>query len=255
MRMWALVIVAIAQLMVHPGQAAPPSPSGDRFVEAQRAYDSGDYGSALNLYAAMAREHPRQAEVFFNLGNTLSRLGRLGSAIAAYHFVLLINPRDADAKANLRFIQSRAGLSAPNHTVAERIAGWLSYAEWKTLCLTLWWVFCTAWIVHWISAGKVVQAKLIGRAVGILLLAALVGLGETWKAINHPLVVVRTTGAKALFAPLETATPHFDAPEGLTARLLQQNDAWVEISAEHRNGWLPRSAVHIVRLDDGIEFE
>ncbi len=255
MKALAAILAAGAWLAVLPAPVFPDQPPDGRFLEAQRAYDNSDYPSALALYDPLAREYPREAEIHFNRGNTLARLGQWGDAIAAYHRTLLLRPRDADVKANLHFIRERAGLPAPRRSAVERIAGGLSRREWETACAVSWWIFCAAWALHHGLPRKAQWVRRIGLSTGLLLIAALMGWALSAHQARRPLVVVRAPGTKALFAPIASATPHFDAPEGLTARLIQRNGAWLEIRSDRRDGWIPRASAHIVTLDDGRGME
>lgn len=52
--------------------------------QANKAYQAGDYAKAEQLYRAAINSQPENAKLYFNLGNTLSKLGRADEAIQAY---------------------------------------------------------------------------------------------------------------------------------------------------------------------------
>ena len=80
--------------------------------EANALYASGRYGEAAEQYAALAEAGHKSGDVFYNLGNSLHREGRLGHAVLAWEMALSLNPRDGDAAANIRIALRGAGESA-----------------------------------------------------------------------------------------------------------------------------------------------
>lgn len=76
---------------------------GEVFVNANNAYEAGDYPGAVALYEALLGRGITNGYVFFNLGNAYLRNGELGRAIASYRRALALLPREQDARANLDF--------------------------------------------------------------------------------------------------------------------------------------------------------
>ena len=79
-------------------------------------YHAGDYARALETL-----EGREGAQVDYNRGNALARLGRLDAAIAAYQRTLEVQPDHADARANLDLLrrlkaQQQAQASQPRDT-------------------------------------------------------------------------------------------------------------------------------------------
>lgn len=236
-------------LLIATAARAEPTDPRARFDAARAAYDEGRYADALALYDALLAEYPRMPELHFNRGNALARLGRIGEAAAAYQRVLLRAPRDADARANLKFIRERAGLPKPRSTWADRTIGILSLSEWKKIALSAW----------WIGAGLLIAGILFPRTPRALRHAGLAGLAIAfvasagwagWIARDaRPVAFVVEPNVKALFAPIPTATPHFDAPEGLAVRVLGSSGEWVHVREDKREGWIPRRSLEMVRVD------
>jgi len=52
--------------------------------EANKAYVAGDYTKAEQLYREAINSQPENAKLYFNLGNTLTKLDRLEEAVQAY---------------------------------------------------------------------------------------------------------------------------------------------------------------------------
>ena len=234
-----------------PSRADEPT---QRFADAQRAYDEGRYGDALSTYDTLQREGWVASELFFNRGNTLARLGRTGEAVASFQLALLLDPRDADAEANLRFVTTGAGVPAPKRSLASHVFGSLAPTEWTALMTAAWWL---GLLLAAAAFARTTRSRLFLRGAtvaGLLLAASIAGRAWWWKEARAPAAVVIQAGAKALFAPVESATPHFETPEGLTVRALERNGDWLRVRHEDREGWLPRHAVKIVELAGGAQL-
>ena len=80
--------------------------------EANALYATGRYDEAAEQYTALADAGHKSGDVFYNLGNTLHRGGRIGHAVLAWEMALSLNPRDGDAAANIRIARSGVGESA-----------------------------------------------------------------------------------------------------------------------------------------------
>lgn len=99
--------------IVAPGTeptAEPPAAleSGELFVNANNAYETGDYAAAVQLYEELLERGNRSGAILYNLGNAYLRSGELGRAIAAYRRCLVLEPRNQDARANLAFARQSA---------------------------------------------------------------------------------------------------------------------------------------------------
>ncbi|HMP75773.1 MAG TPA: tetratricopeptide repeat protein [Kiritimatiellia bacterium] len=228
-----------------PVRAEEPT---QRFTTAQRAYDEGRYADALAFYNTLHAEGWRAPELYFNRGNALARLGRTGEAVASFQQALLLAPRNADAEANLRFVTTGAGVPAPKRSLASHLFGALTPVEWTTLAAAAWWIGLLLATTAFALPTRP-RSLLRGAAIaGVLLVASLSGRAWWWNEARAPAAVVVQSGAKALFAPVSSATPHFETPEGLTVRAVERNGDWLRVRHDGREGWLPRTAVQIVEL-------
>lgn len=218
------------------------------FEAARTAYDAGQYQQAAGLYDELLAERWLSPEVYFNRGNALARLGKSGEAIANYEMALLLNPRDADAAANLQFLREQAGLTAPEQSLLARLAVHYTTAEWRTAALALWWIFATLLATYWLLESRpywLRQCTIL--AIALLFLAA-AGFAHSWWQQRNPLVVVTKGQVHALFAPLSDATPFFDTPEGSTLRLVEQTGDWLRVRSGKQIGWIPSQDCAILGL-------
>ncbi|MDE7153821.1 MAG: tetratricopeptide repeat protein [Muribaculaceae bacterium] len=75
--------------------------------QADAAYTADDYATAIELYNRAAAEDGTSSVLFYNLGNAYYRNGELGKAILNYRRALRLDPGNADALANLEFVNSK----------------------------------------------------------------------------------------------------------------------------------------------------
>lgn len=75
--------------------------------EADSAYMHDDFAEALGLYLRIAESEGTSSELYYNIGNCYYRLKKPGKAIVYYERALRLDPANADARANLEFVNSR----------------------------------------------------------------------------------------------------------------------------------------------------
>lgn len=215
-----------------------------RFEAAHQAYDDGQYANAIELYDALIAEQWRAPEIYFNRGNALARLGRTGEAIASYETALSLNPRDADATANLKFLREQAGLPAPEQSLLARLSVHYTSTEWRTAAQVLWWGFAALIAAYWLIGSRPYWLRQCALLTGLLLALSLAGFAYSWWQQRNPLVVVTKSDVHALFAPLPDATPFFDTPEGSTLRLVEQTGDWLRVRSGKQIGWIRAESCH-----------
>ena len=75
-------------------------------AEGDSAYVKNDYASAIQIYEALLKEG-EAAEVYYNLGNSYYKTGDIAKAILNYERALLIQPGNADIRANLEIARAK----------------------------------------------------------------------------------------------------------------------------------------------------
>ena len=229
-------------ILALPGVTGRASEGGPEalFQQGRTAYESGDYGQAAELYKQLLAQGYGAPEVHFNLGNTFFRLGQAGQAVAHYRRAQYQQPRDPDIRANLAIVQQQVGALPAEIKPWDQIAGHLSRSEWLYLMLAGYWLAAGLGILY-VLAGR--KAWLL-RGVGLALLLIVISSSGWWywrKMDARPEAVVIQGGAQALFAPLESAMPHFTLPEGSLVHVQEQSGRWLKIQAGQQEGWVASS--------------
>ncbi|HEC79294.1 MAG TPA: tetratricopeptide repeat protein [candidate division WOR-3 bacterium] len=78
--------------------------AADLYNEGNRAYEKGDYKTAVEKYEEAALRI-RNSDLYYNLGNSYFKAGNIGKAIVNYRRAYFLNPRDGDIKHNLAFVR------------------------------------------------------------------------------------------------------------------------------------------------------
>ncbi len=82
--------------------------AGDtRLIEADSAYNKGDYEHAVELYKLTADSVGTSAEMLYNMGNAYYKAGDDGHAMISYLRAKRLDPRNSRINDNIRFLASR----------------------------------------------------------------------------------------------------------------------------------------------------
>ncbi|MBI2340530.1 MAG: tetratricopeptide repeat protein [Deltaproteobacteria bacterium] len=77
------------------------------FDQANQAYYKNQLKTAEEIYRKLIGEGIVNGDLYYNLGNIKYRQGEYGSAILNFEKALRLQPRDADARANLKFTEKK----------------------------------------------------------------------------------------------------------------------------------------------------
>lgn len=221
---------------------AGPSPAHADFLDqawkrGNDAFLRGDYSDAAAAYEQLDRQHAVSADLYYNLGVTYFRLGRLGPAIWAFERALVIAPDDDDARFNLTQARKLAGQRARDKLEgAEREPLWTRVVTYFSPSTEVW-MFCGLYVGCFVLlfvrrrasedsrlAVTTAAAVLGGAALlsGILLLGRL-ELERIPYAVILPDTVTVKEGADATFRT------SFEVHAGLRVRVLDREQDWLRV--------------------------
>ncbi len=233
------------------GLALLLAPQGDSelFQRAQAAYQAGDYAAAADAFRACIEQHGENGAVLFNLGNSYSRAGELGRAIASYRRAERYLPTDENLRTNLDQALRRR---AQDFSLPKRRA-WYDY---------LWfWRPTTSFEVQaWLAVGLAWIASLLGfwaarssRENGTLRTGASLLALVTLLMAASAVFTYREREGRALGVIIENDVmlrewPEASAPagydqavhEGGEFRVREEREGWLHIRlADRYEGWIP----------------
>ena len=248
---WVLRLAAgLLLLWGAPCARAETAPAAvtQAFAEAQKAYDAGEPGKAVEGLEAIVAGGWIAPEVFFNLGNAYFRAGKPGLAVLNYRRALWLNPGDADLRANFQFAVERAGASVPEPWLAVEFLRSLSRETWKRVALLGWW-----------SGGLLLALGLFNRRVrlplpavlggaSLLVVLGLLGMRAAGSLATTREAVVLAANLEMKSAPTADSTALVRLPEGSIVHIQEDGGSWLRVRSDKDSGWLPAQKVGRVAL-------
>lgn len=217
------------------------------------------FSQSADKYQWLIEQGVDNGQLHLNLGNAQLRVGKLGHAIASYHRALRLIPNDAQTIANLRFAQdqlelddeSYEGVSEQSWGASIQVGASRFVRQVGTFFVTL--VFAIASIGFWLClTARTLQWKLPVLQLALLPLTLMLIAGFCLYASDRPSETVAIlvsdqvtlrSGDGEEFEVLET----IDSAVGLTSRVLDQRDGWLELSIEGKqSGWTPDTNVELI---------
>ncbi|WP_159431212.1 tetratricopeptide repeat protein [Millionella massiliensis] len=232
------------------------------WAQANAAYSNGNYRLAVDRYETLLQQGVHSSKLYYNLGNSWFKQGRMGKAILNYNRALLLDPTDEDTQYNLAMANARI-VDKIDSVPEFFLKTWLrdlglmfSSDTWAALGLFFLAVTFAA-IILWLLAGTMGLRKL-GFYGGIVSLVLC--LGTTFYAnfqrnrlLHNTEAIVMNLVAPVKSSPSAGSKDIFVLHEGTRVRMLEQLDGWTEIVLSDGNkGWITSNAIEaIVKTDDG----
>ena len=233
------------------GLALPAHGAADaQFAKANQEYAAGHFREAIADYEALVRAGEFSSNLFYDLGNAWFRSGNFGAAILNYERALAIDPRHAEAEANLRIARDEAralelkkgamesalaSATATQYSIAAAIAFWMSI------------FFAARLIFVRQRSGGLVGVLIISLAIFAGAIFALYTLenGTRGKA----LAIVTGENVEARLATADNANSVLALPPGSEIKILSTRGDWVYAALPNdQRGWIPARSAERVRL-------
>ena len=224
--------------------------AGQQAGAAEEAYRAGDYAAAAEGFAAAAAAPAADRRLYYNLGNSLYRLGDLGEALVAYERARLALPRDEQLLSNIRLVRERlelgTGEGEPFIEAVAELRGRFTDRELLWLC-----VLCNS-----IAAVGLVllRSRNAWRVIGWIALApaAVLALEVLWLGPSRPPAGIVVVPKVALVAePRGGLEPVLELREGvavevLSAEVISGGYGWLQVRVSGRAGYVPVDSVGVV---------
>lgn len=198
-------------------------------------YTQRDFEGALASYMEIEGV---SANVDYNIGNTLMRLGRTDEAMAYYRRAQWMAPHDPDLERNMTKASETLSVAVPEIPVWRTLTGWWGPATWQFVFLLSCWITGGLGIACMrVSVLRTNRAWILPPVVGVL---ALSGFG-TWASLPSHFsdeAIIRQTDAVTRFEPLPDATEKARIPAGTVVSILETQRDWVRIQSEDHTGWI-----------------
>ncbi len=242
--------ILLALLLAAP--AAASAYDRGEMAEYNDLYRSGNYEEALEGYNRLITAEPYSQWAWYNAGNALFRLNRMGPAVYHYAKAFMLDPRNADIRANLDFALRQTGQTLVP-TGAPAALHYIYYIaseqELKAIAVLLFWLGCLSWAAYFLLDGSR-WAVAAGRATALFILLLLMTgawlAARTTGVFSSAGVVTKAGGTKMLSGPGENFKTYASAPEGRIVKILDTRDEdYYEIGLQNEGikGWALKTDV------------
>jgi len=216
-------------------------------------YRNGDYDNAIEEYKKLVDEGYLGTSLFYNLGNTHYRIGKIGYAILYYEKALKLSPSDVDVKHNLDF----AHFSTIDRI--QPLPKFFLFDWWEALLTSfsvngwayvvfIFYLLILSLIAAYFFAKPVSQQKFIflSGIASVFLLTLSISLFvvkiNREATLKSGVIIEQVVTVKS--SPDPQSTDSFVIHEGLKVNLEDQLDNWVKIRlADGKVGWIENSSL------------
>ncbi|WP_340066362.1 SH3 domain-containing protein [Ascidiimonas aurantiaca] len=218
------------------------------FEEASKAYNEGDYETAIEKYMAILDNGEHSASLYYNLGNAHYKLNHIAPSIYYYEKALLLAPDDPDVQNNILFARNMT-LDAieplPQTGIArllEKSIGKLSYNTWAIIAITAMIFFVASFLLYYFSYRRNYKRAFFIVSLSTLFLvffSVFMGFHEYNKVQNNRPAIVFAEETLVKSEPNPNSEEVFRLHEGTKVQVLEIFQEWSKIQlADGKIGWL-----------------
>lgn len=215
-------------------------------------YEHKQYDSAAYYYGQIARLHPRDAHVYYNLGNACYRLNLIGPAVLNYEKALNIDPSYKEAEDNLALTQSRIGnriqpmqeiffLQWWHHLTSGSKAG-----MWAFLSVAIFLVIIGLAISRLLKKSIRVPVQVFIGLAAVNMIVLVLAFSAAANRRDSGKGMVMENDAPMYPTPSEGKAANL-VPEGTTVEITGKKAMWLEIKLpDGRVGWMEQELVSTI---------
>jgi len=222
------------------------------FYKANSLYEQREYEKASEVYAKILDTDAESGPLYFNIGNTFFKMGKMGYAILAYKKAQRLMPGESDLKSNLAYAESLTEDSALQVPPQNRIA-WLfkfPFREYNLNTVSLILAVLYLMLIAMFLTGII--NPVFKRRMAILFYPVLIGFLLTLGAfsiryhnehiLSHGVVVVKEAECK--YEPIDKSNNYFTLKEGQEVLVLKTRNGWRRIRRlDGKLAWVKSDAV------------
>lgn len=228
----------------------------DLISKGNQFYQSGNFLQAAQLYQQVVSAGYESPVLYYNLGNSYYRLGKIGFAILNYERAQKLAPGDEDISHNLALANSRIV------DKIENIPPFFLFRWWESLLAAFsisGWTYTAYffYILVLVSIGlffftktpfrqKLSLYSAAGFIVLLIITSTLLAI-RMKRELNYKHGVVVEQAVTAKLSPDDKGTDAFVLHEGIKVRLEDKVNDWVRIRLrDGKVGWLPEKDLRTI---------
>lgn len=210
--------------------------SEELFAQANASFLEGKYAAAVTGYESLQKSG-YSSSLSFNLANAYYREGKIGNAVLNYERALWLDPNNADAKTNLKFVRRNSGLFDPNFPWWKWYVQFLSLNQWTWLSSLFWLCLTLAMVVGWMFPSWRRNLRSAGLLFFVLLGLSLTAV--TLRMFERDRAVLLGPKTSLQIAPFEKSPASFSLPAGMIVQAIKESGNFIYVKTdEGRTGWV-----------------
>ncbi len=225
---------------------------GKLFYSANTLYEKREYGKALEEYNKILGLGIDSGALYYNMGNSYFKLGKLGLAILYYAKARRLMPYDSDLKANLNYARSLVETSTADvprkNPVVTLIKTPFRDFNFNTILVSALIIYLIFIMLQIAGIFNPIFAKKTKVLSVILLIFFIVNLGAfsiryyDEKILHRGIVVQKDVECK--YEPIDKSTTFYRLQEGDLVVVIKTRDGWRQVRrVDGKVGWVSQSAV------------
>ncbi len=235
---------------------AKPSSIESMMNAGNNYYQQKQYDKAISAYQNIISQGYEGTSVYYNLGNSFYREGKIGYAIFYYEKALRLSPGDDDVIHNLAIANSKTVDkidSVPQFFLVQwwdELLAAYTISGWKNFAYIFYILFLAAvGVFFFIKRAKFQKYIFYSAAVTLLvLIASIVLLSIKYNkeySTKSGIIVEPVVSVK--LSPDPNANDAFIIHEGLKVKVEDKVDNWYKIQLhDGKVGWLPESEIGVI---------
>ena len=246
----AIILFSFAALSAAEEQK--PIDPNKLFYSANSLYEKREYEKALDEYNEILESGIDSGPLYYNMGNTYFKMGKLGRAILYYAKARRLEPYDTDLKSNLNFARSLVATSTADVPRKNPVVTFIkapfrdfNFNAIALSALALYLIFIALWIAGIINPIFWKKARLPFALISLLLIVNLGAFAIRYydeKVLHHAIVVQKNIEAK--YEPIDKSTTFYRLQEGEPVSVVKTREGWRQIKRiDGKIGWVRQEAV------------
>lgn len=226
----------------------------ESFKQANQLYRSGKYAEAASSYEILASKYPYQSAVYFNWGNALFRLSKIGPSILAYERAKFLNPRDKDIRYNLGHARGVLEYRVKDKRnwyiqLGEKALSYFTAPEILIVLLVAYGIFIISCLFAVLFRRDLEWGWIRQSLLTVLILSGvLYGAKHTQTHIIRDAIVL-AKGADVRYGPSETDQVALHLSEGIKVYVVDHREGWSRVwLINGEGGWMANDQIAEVRL-------
>lgn len=236
--------------------SAAEATNNELWDRANTAYLNGNYHAATEIYEEILGRGLSSMKLYYNLGNSCFKEGRLGEAILYYNRALRLAPGNDDIRYNLKLAEARTK-DRIEQIPEFFLTSWVRGVRHAMSC-TAWSIFS---LVALAAALGLFLLYLLARrlslrktgfygtmiAVVLFVLTSWFALGERREMLDDTQAVVMSLSTAVKSSPDKSATDLFVLHEGTRVEITNRLEGWCEVTiADGKKGWLESKNIETI---------